>query len=115
MRHVSSSVVCTLTSADVMQCMATVMMLAGVVFFGILIGSLGEIVPHAFNIDEPDFGPHKKLCSPYADFIWFDAVCGNSDDAGRRGLLWHPDWIPGRDCAACQHPCQAGPDVQKEV
>ncbi len=104
MRHVSSSVVCTLTSADVMQCMATVMMLAGVVFFGILIGSLGEIVPHAFNIDEPDFGPHKKPCSPYADFIWFDAVCGNSDDAGRRGLLRYPDWIPGGDCAACiQH------------
>ena len=29
------------------QCVATVMMLAGVVFFGILIGSLGEIVQHA--------------------------------------------------------------------
>lgn len=31
----------------VVQCVATVMMLAGVVFFGILIGSLGEIVQHA--------------------------------------------------------------------
>ena len=30
-----------------LQCVATVMMLAGVVFFGILIGSLGEIVQHA--------------------------------------------------------------------
>ena len=47
MRHTSSSVVCRLTPADVMQCVATVMMLAGVVFFGILIGSLGEIVQHA--------------------------------------------------------------------
>ncbi|DBA70723.1 TPA: hypothetical protein ACH3X2_012094 [Trebouxia sp. C0005] len=33
--------------STVEQCVATVMMLAGVVFFGILIGSLGEIVQHA--------------------------------------------------------------------
>ena len=34
-------------STDVLQCVAIVMMLAGVLFFGILIGSLGEIVQHA--------------------------------------------------------------------
>ena len=45
--HIHSTVVCTLTPADVMQCVATVMMLAGVVFFSILNESLGEIVQHA--------------------------------------------------------------------
>ena len=45
--YMSSSVVSMLTYAGVMQCVATVLMLAGVVFFGILIGSLGEIVQHA--------------------------------------------------------------------
>jgi len=49
--HTRSRVVPMLTSSGLMQCVATVMMLAGVVFFGILIGSLEEIVPHAFNID----------------------------------------------------------------
>ena len=37
----------TLSDCGGVQCVATVMMLAGVVFFGILIGSLGEIVQHA--------------------------------------------------------------------
>jgi len=93
-----------LTRAGVVQGVATVMMLAGVVQFDILIGALEDIVQHALNIDYPDFVPPKKQCNPYADLIWCDAVCGNSDDAGRRGLLRYPDWIPGGDCAACiQH------------
>lgn len=110
MRHLSGSVVCMLTQADGMQCVAIVSMLAGMVFFGVLVWSLEDLVHHAFNIDLPGFVAHKK-CSTFVDLIWCAAVCGNSDDAGRSGLLWYPDWIPGGDCAACQHPCQASPDV----
>jgi len=40
-----------LTRAGVVQGVATVMMLAGVVQFDILIGALEDIVQHAFNID----------------------------------------------------------------
>ena len=43
------------------------------------------------------------------------AVCGDSDDAGRRGVLWHSDRLSGGDCAACQHSSAAGPDVPAQV
>lgn len=43
----STALGCLSTDKPAVQCVATVMMLAGVVFFGILIGSLGEIVQHA--------------------------------------------------------------------
>ena len=44
--YMSSSVVSMLTYAGVMQCVATVLMLAGVVLFSILMGHSGSCAPH---------------------------------------------------------------------
>ena len=49
--HMSSSVVPMLTCAGVMQCVATAVILADMVFFDFLTGTLGKIAQHAFNSD----------------------------------------------------------------